>query len=105
MQYVGTKYSQAEAEAIKAKARASVRQVKADQLQWAEDRCRRETEALRQREGARGYICKTTERARVSTPVPEQTAAEPAIDPQTQNWVEWVDARIDAKCAARLQQL
>jgi hypothetical protein len=72
------KFTAAEAREIMAKARATVRQVEADQLQWAEDRCRWETEALRQREGADRLVVKTVRHARVPAPDPAPAPAQAA---------------------------
>jgi hypothetical protein len=89
MKYTGTKYSQIEAEAIMATARATVAGVHADQRRWKAER--------QQRDGA-DFVCKTVDHARVADAPPQQT-----MDATTASWVEWVDARIEAKCAAVIE--
>jgi hypothetical protein len=103
MRYVGQKYTSAEATAIMESARATVRQVDEDRQQWAEENCRREMEALRQRDGADRqhggaprFVVKTRDHARAA---PEPAAAQ-TMDAQTASWCAWVDARIDQKINA-----
>jgi hypothetical protein len=89
MRYTGTKYSQAEAEAIMATARATSAAVRADQRRWKAER--------QQRDGA-DFVCKTITNARVAEPEP--APVQQSMSAETASWVDWVDARIDEKCAA-----
>jgi hypothetical protein len=79
MTYTEEKYSDVEAAAIMAEARANI-------LQWrAED--------TRRRDGAGWFVTKTLDEARVAD-VPA-----PTMDAKTAAWAEWVDARIEEKCS------
>jgi hypothetical protein len=93
MEYTGKKYSEAEAKAIMATARATVAGAKADMQRWKAEQ--------KQREGADGFVVKTIENARVAEPEP--AAAQQTMSAETASWVEWIDARIDAKCAAVIE--
>jgi hypothetical protein len=89
MKYTGTKYSQIEAEAIMASARATVAGVRADQQRWKAEQKQRD---------AADVVCKTITNARAAEPEP--VPVQQSMSAETASWVDWVDARIDEKCAA-----
>jgi hypothetical protein len=92
MRYTGEKYTDAQAAAIMEEARASTAGARASILQWrAED--------TRRRDGADTFVTKTIDNARVADAPVQQTT----MDAQTASWVEWVDARIEAKTSAVLE--
>jgi septal ring factor EnvC (AmiA/AmiB activator) len=88
MRYTGKKYSETEAAAIMATARATVAGVHADMQRWRAEQ--------QQRDGA-DFVCKTITNARVADAPPQQ------MDATTASWVEWVDARIEAKFNAVIE--
>jgi chromosome segregation ATPase len=87
MRYTGTQYSQIEAEAIMASARATSAAVGADQRRWKAEQ--------KQRDGA--VVTKTIDNARADAPPQQQ------MDATTASWAEWIDARIEAKFNAVIE--
>ena len=86
MRYAGVKFSEAEAQAIMAKARANLAHRN------------RDTENMRRHDSADSIVCKTTNNAAIPAPVPEfLPVQETTMDAQTASWAEWVDGRIEQK--------
>ena len=94
MNYTGEKFSQTEAQAIMAQARAHLR--------WRPETQRRDGESTQRRDRADRIVTKTIDNAVIPTSTSEPL---PAQDSTTASWVEWIDARIDAAIAAAIDDL
>jgi hypothetical protein len=86
----GKKFTAGEAAEIMAQARATSAATHAKMQRWR-------TEQQQQRAGA-DFVCKTITNARVAEPEP--APVQQSMSAETASWVDWVDARIDEKCAA-----